>query len=374
MSAKLLICSLSKRRMPYILHKGVKMMSISKRLFGKVEKQEIYEYVFKNDNGVEISCLNYGCIITKIIIPDRKGNYENIVIGFQDLADYQRSSLFAGAAVGRVAGRIRDAQFVLEGKKHILPQNDGPNNLHSGPRGFHNAIWDVVVIDKAQEDTIEFSHTSLEEIEGYPGVLTTQITYTLNNKNEFIIHYRGQSDRTTLFNPTNHTYFNLSGNCKYDISQHSLKINSSRFLELTQQLLPTGKLLDVTDTVFDFRNGRKIIEGFNSDHPQNTIAGQGYDHPFVLDSNHDGEIVLQDEESGRILTIETDAVGVVLYTGNYIPNDFDIYGVKSRRYLGLCLETQGLPDAIHHSDFPPCILQKDQIAATTTTYTFSVAL
>jgi len=346
-------------------------MSISKRLFGKVNEQNVYEYTFKN-GSVEISCLNYGCIITKVIVPDRRGNYENIVIGFQELADYQRNSIFAGAVVGRVAGRIRDAQFVLEGENYTLPSNDGPNNLHSGPSGFHNVVWDATVAD--EEDTIEFSHTSLDGAGGYPGVLTTQITYTLNNKNEFIIHYRGQSDKTTLFNPTNHTYFNLSGNFKQDISQHSLKIDSSRFLELTQQLLPTGKLLDVTDTVFDFRTGRKIMEGINSSNPQNTIAGQGYDHPFVLDSNHNGEIVLQDEESGRVLTIETDAVGVVLYTGNHIPGDFDIYGVKSRRYLGLCLETQGLPDAIHHSNFPPCILQKNQISTTTTTYTFSVAL
>ncbi|EIW17810.1 aldose 1-epimerase [Pelosinus fermentans] len=350
------------------------MMSISKRLFGKIDEQEVCEYTFKNDNGIEISCLNYGCIITKVIVPDRRGNYENIVIGFQELADYQRNPLFAGAVVGRVAGRIRDAQFELEGKNYTLPNNDGHNNLHSGPNGFQNAVWDAAVVSKEQEDTIEFSHTSLDGVEGYPGTLTTKVTYTLNNNNEFSIHYYGVADEITLFNPTNHTYFNLSGNFKQDISQHSLKIDSSRFLELTQQLLPTGKLLDVTDTVFDFRTGRKIIEGINSINPQNTIAGQGYDHPFILDSNHNGEIVLQDEESGRVLTIETDAVGVVLYTGNHIPSDFDIHGVKSRPYLGLCLETQGLPDAIHHSHFPSCILQKNQISTTTTTYTFSVVL
>lgn len=347
-------------------------MSISKRLFGRVNEQNVYEYTLRNGNGVEISCLNYGCAVTKIIVPDRKGNYENIVLGFQDITDYQKNSIFAGAIVGRVAGRIQNAQFALEGKLYTLANNDGPNNLHSGPTGFQHAIWDAAIINKENEAVIEFSYTSLDGAEGYPGTLATKITYTLNNKNEFTIQYQGQSDKTTLFNPTSHTYFNLSGNCKQDITQHSLKIDSSRYLEVTQQLLPTGNLLDVQDTVFDFRSGRKIEEGINSADQQNILAGRGYDHPFVLDSHHNQEIILQDEESGRILTIETDAVGVVLYTGNHIPSNLDIYGIQSRPYLGLCLETQGLPDAIHHENFPSTILQKDQIYTTTTTYTFSV--
>jgi len=347
-------------------------MSISKRLFGKVNEQNVYEYTFKNSNGIEISCLNYGCAITKVMVPDRRGIYENIVLGYQELAGYQKNSIFAGVVVGRVAGRIQGAQFELEGKTYRLASNDGPNNLHSGPVGFQNVVWDAAIIEKEHEAVIEFSYTSLEGKDGYPGTLTTKVTYTLNNNNEFTIHYYGQSDKTTLFNPTNHTYFNLSGNFKQDISQHSLKMDSSRFLEVTQQLLPTGKLLDVKNTVFDFRTGRKIIEGINSTDTQNIIAGQGYDHTFVLNSNHSREIILQDEESGRILTIETDAVGVVLYTGSHIPDDLDIYGVKSRRYLGMCLETQGLPDSIHHSNFPPCILKKDQIFTTATKYTFSV--
>jgi aldose 1-epimerase len=347
-------------------------MSISKRLFGKVNEQNVYEYTLTNGNGIEISCLNYGCAITKMIVPDRKGNYENIVLGFQDIAEYQKNSIFAGVVVGRVAGRIQGAHFELEGQTYTLATNDGPNNLHSGPNGFQHAIWDEAVINKEEEAVIEFSYTSLDGAEGYPGILTTKVTYTLNNKNEFTIHYHGQSDKTTLFNPTNHTYFNLSGNCKQDISQHSLKMDSSQFLEVTQQLLPTGNLLDVQDTVFDFRSGRKIEEGIRSADKQNIIAGRGYDHTFVLDSNHNKEIILQDEESGRVLTVETDAVGVVLYTGNHIPGNFDIYGIQSRPYLGVCLETQGLPDAIHHSKFPSVVLQKDQVFTTTTTYTFSV--
>ena len=347
-------------------------MLINKRLFGEVNGKKVYEYLLKNGNGIEISCLNYGCAITKIITPDDKGNYENIVLGFQDLASYQTNPIYAGVVVGRVAGRIQDAQFQLEGKAYTLASNNGLNHLHGGLHGFHTVIWDVEIANKEREKSIEFSYTSLDGEEGYPGTLIAKVTYTLNDQNEFIIHYHGQSDKTTLFNPTNHTYFNLSGNLKQDISQHCLKMDSSRFLEVTQQLTPTGKLIDVKDTVFDFKTGRKIIEGIHSVDPQNIIVGRGYDHTFVLDSHHDREIVLHDQVSGRNLVVETDAVTVVLYTGNAITSGLDIYGVKSRPYLGLCLETQGFPDAIHHSNFRSCILKKDQIFSSVTKYTFSV--
>lgn len=348
------------------------MMLISKSLFGETGGQKVYEYTLKNANGIEISCLNYGCAITKIIAPDRRGKSENIVLGFQDFANYKENPIYAGVVVGRVAGRIKNAQFDLEDKTYTLAANNGQHHLHGGLKGFHHAVWDAEIVDEEQQSVIQFSYTSLDGDEGYPGTLTITVTYTLNNNNEFIIHYQGQSDRTTLLNPTNHTYFNLSGNLKQDVSEHILKIDSSHFLELTEDLLPTGNLLNVNNNVFDFRTGRKIIEGINSNNAQNKIAGQGYDHPYVLDSNHNREIILYDEESGRSLVIETDAVGVVLYTGNQIPDDLEIFGVKSRPYLGLCLETQGLPDAIHHSNFPSCILKKDQIFSSITKYTFSI--
>lgn len=346
-------------------------MVISKRIFGEDKGNKVYEYTLKNANGVEISCLNYGCTITKMIVPDSKGNYENIVLGFQDFATYQENPIYAGAVVGRVAGRIKSAQFQLEGKTYTLANNNGRNHLHGG-QGIQKAVWDVETIEEENKVAITFSHTSLDGEDGYPGNLTMKVTYTLTNNNELIIYYQGQTDKATLFNPTNHSYFNLSGNLKQDIAEHCLQINSSRFLELTADLLPTGSLLDVDHTVFDFRKGRKIKEGLQSDSLQNTIVGHGYDHPFVLDSKHNGEIVLTHEESGRRLIIETDTIGVVLYTGNFIPDHLDMNGVKSRRYLGLCLETQGLPDSIHHANFPSCILNKDEVFSSVTKYTFGV--
>ncbi len=352
--------------------KGVDMMLINTQLFGEDQGRKIYEYTMKNGNGIEISCLNYGCIITKIITPDRQGVYENIALGFSNLETYKINSMFAGAIVGRVAGRIANAQFELEGKNYTVTQNNGVNHLHGGNQAFHQAVWDVEIVDKQGETQIVFSHESLDGAGGYPGNLLMKVTYTLTDKNELIIAYSGQTDQTTLCDPTNHTYFNLSGNCQDDISEHVLRIDSSKFVELTEELIPTGNVLDVENTVFDFRNGRKIIEGIHSNNSQNIIAGKGYDHPFVLNSNGNGEIVLRDEKSGRVLTMETDAPGVVLYTGNCIPSTYDIYGIQSRPYLGLCLETQGLPDAIHQPNFPSCILEKDQIFSTVTKYTFSV--
>ena len=349
-------------------------MLITKRLFGDVNGKDVYEYTLKNKNGIEISCLNYGCTITKIITPDRNGIYENIVLGFENIVAYQTNPTYFGVVVGRVAGRIQDAQFELEGKTYKVASNDGPNHLHGGLQGFHKVVWDVEITEKEEQASIGFSYTSVDGEEGYPGTLIAKVTYTLNEANEFRIDYHGQSDKTTLFNPTNHTYFNLSGDLKKDISQHCLTIDSSSFLELTQQLLPTGRFVDVQDTVFDFRTGRKISEGIHSAHPQNIIAGHGYDHPFVLSSNQNKEIVLYDEQSGRSLIVETDAVSVVLYTGNQISHGLDMNGIESRPYLGLCLETQGLPDAIHHLHFPSTILREGQVFSTVTQYTFSVQI
>lgn len=343
---------------------------LTKRLFGEDNGKKIYEFTIKNAKGIELYCLNYGCAVTRIITPDRNGLFENIVLGFEDLDSYKHNDIYAGVIVGRVGGRIKNACFNLEGKTYTLAKNNGENHLHGGLKGFQNAVWDAEIIE--EENTIKFSYTSPDGEDGYPGTLTMLVTYTLNDNNEFVIQYSGQSDHTTLLNPTNHTYFNLSGNLKRDITEHSLKIDSSRFLELTDDLLPTGTILAVDNTVFDFRTGRKIIDGIHSDAAQNILAGHGYDHPYVLNSNNNREIILYDENSGRSVIIETNAIGVILYTGNMIPNNLDFRGVKSMPYLGLCLETQGLPDSIHNQGFPDCIIEKDQAFSRVTKYTFGV--
>jgi aldose 1-epimerase len=340
--------------------------------FGQIDNKTIYSYTLVNDHGIEITAVNYGCIITKIISPDKEGNYENIVLGYDSLAEYEKNPSFFGAVCGRVAGRIEKGAFKLDGQEYSLVKNDNGNHLHGGIKGFDKVVWDAEIIEEDFEIGVEFSYVSPDGEEGYPGNLTIKVAYMLNNDNEFSIHYSGYTDQKTLLSVTNHSYFNLSGNLKRDILGHTLKIKSDTFLELSDNLLPTGNFKDVENTPFDFRAERNIESGVISDYPQNLLAGNGYDHPFLLKTNHDKEIILKDPESGRTLTIETDEVGVVVYSGNSLSTEGEIRGVHSRKHLGICLETQGLPDAIHHPHFPSIILDKGQQYNSITKYRFGI--
>nr|WP_144922114.1 aldose epimerase family protein [Paenibacillus bovis] len=345
-------------------------MNVTKKLFGHLQDKPVYAYTLKNDNNVELTAIDYGCIITKLYTPDENGKLENIVLGHDNLEDYLHRSPYFGAVVGRVAGRIGGAKFELNGKTYTLAQNENDNHLHGGLVGYDKVIWDAEVKEGENEASIEFSYLSVDGEEGYPGNLQLKVTYTLNNDNEFTIQYDGISDETTLLNITNHSYFNLSGELKRDILDHTLTLKSDQFLELQDNLLPSGELIPVEGTTFDFRSGRKIRTGVESDYAQNKLADSGYDHPFVLSTNHDSEIYLEDAESGRTLTIETDEKAVVVYTSNMLPEEGEVYGVPSRKYLGICLETQGYPDAPNHPHFPNWILEKDQKRTSVTKYKF----
>jgi aldose 1-epimerase len=352
--------------------KGRIKVKVIQEKFGQINNQTVNSFTLVNDHGFELTCINYGCIITKIITPDKDGNYENIVLGYDTLENYINGSYFFGTVVGRVAGRIKGGSFELDGKTYTLAKNENNNHLHGGNKGFDKVLWDASVIENDDEVSVQFSYISPDGEEGYPGNVNVKVTYTVNNENQLSIQYSGLSDEKTLLNMTNHSYFNLSGNIKRDILNHSLSIKSDQFLELNGELLPTGELLDVEGTPFDFNSDRFIHSGVDSNHPQNKLAGQGYDHPFLLTTNHDQEIILKDSESGRTLTIETDEPGVVVYSGNQMKAEGEIYGVPSRKYLGICLETQGLPDAIHHPNFPSWVLESGQVFTSVTRYKFGV--
>ncbi|RSK26183.1 galactose mutarotase [Bacillus sp. HMF5848] len=347
-------------------------MKLVKRIFAELKNQTIFAYNFKNDNGMEVELLNYGGIITKIIVPDREGKLENVVLGFDTIDEYFQRSPYFGAIVGRVAGRIKDGEFTLNGVSYNLAKNNGNNHLHGGIKGFDKVIWDAHVIEHEDRLSVELSYVSNDKEEGYPGTLHMKVTYTLTNKNELYVCYEGVSDQRTLLNVTNHSYFNLSGNLKRDILNHVLTLKSDRMVELNEELLPTGEICPVKGTAFDFSIGRAIKSGYESKHPQNILAGNGYDHPFILSEHFNKEVELKDEESGRVLIVETDQPAVVLYTGSQLSDNYVIRDVQSRKYLGLCLETQGLPDAIHHPQFPSIIIEKDELYQSTTKYTFSI--
>ncbi|WP_347548621.1 aldose epimerase family protein [Pseudalkalibacillus hwajinpoensis] len=347
-------------------------MKISSRKFGELQGNDVSLYTLINENGMEVSCLDYGCIITKILTPDAEGSIENIVLGFDELEDYLNYSPYFGSVIGRVGGRIAKGQFELNGETYELPKNDGENHLHGGPNGFDKVIWRAQEIDRKDEVGLEFSYISADGEEGYPGKLDVTVTYLLTNDNELVISYTGVSDRDTLVNLTNHTYFNLSGNLKETIVDHELVMKSNQFLELNEELIPTGNQVNVTDTSFDFRNGSRIAEGIKSSYSQNVLVGNGYDHPFMLNETNNNEIILSEPISGRQLIIETTEPCVVLYTGNNIPENFNIRDVPSEKYLGMCLETQAPPDAINHADFPSIILEKGKQYTTKTSYKFGV--
>lgn len=347
-------------------------MHIKQKNFGEHNNQAVHSFTITNNHGAELSCINYGCIITKMIVPDKQGNLENVVLGYDTLEEYLSDTLYLGAIVGRVAGRIKGAQFELDGQSYTLEKNEQNNHIHGGINGFNRVIWDAEVFKKENEAGVHFKYHSPDGEEGYPGNVTIRVTYTLTNENELVISYEAIADEKTPLALTNHSYFNLSGNCKRDVLHHTLKLKSDKFLELDQEFIPTGTMLDVKNTPFDFTQDRTIKSGTVSNHPQNVLVGEGYDHPFILNNNHDEEIILRDPESGRTLIVETDEVGVVVYSGNSIGDTGYIRDIPSRKYLGICLETQGLPNAIHHPTFPSIIIDQEQPYSSITKYRFGV--
>lgn len=348
-------------------------MEISEKVFGSQDTQAITSYTLKNDQGFQVSCIDYGCAITEIIAPDRNGNLENVVLGFDTVEEYKNNPNFFGAMVGRFAGRIKNGEFAIDGVQYQVPRNDNGNHLHGGPQGLHAVIWDSQVIQTEDEAIVEFTHTSPDGEEGYPGNLSMTVRYTLkNDSNQLVISYFGKSDKTTLLNVTNHSYFNLSGDFKRTILDHELTMKSDHYLELDDELLPTGKLVPVAeDPLFDFRSGRSIVEATSAQHPQTKLAGHGYDHPFLLDHATQTGIELSDAESGRKLVIETTEPAVVLYTGNFIGGAGTIRGAAAQDYLGLCLETQSPPDSVRHAHFPSAVLNAEDEFTSETSYTFS---
>jgi aldose 1-epimerase len=344
-------------------------LEITKKFFGETGGQEVHAYTLTNNNGMSVTCLDYGCIINELNVPGKEGTPENVVLGFASIEEYIEHSPYFGSVVGRVAGRINKGRFSLDGKDYQLAQNDGQNHLHGGLKGLDKVVWTAETSQTGENAKIEFTYVSPENEEGYPGTVSFRTVYTVTENNELISEYYATTDKKTLINLTNHSYFNLSGNFKSTILDHILQIDSDGFLELGSDLIPTGKTLDSQGTAFDFRMGRKIVDGTVSNHEQNLLAGRGYDHPFVLSGSKG--ISLTCPESGRILEVETNQPAVVVYTSNQLEGDFTLNGgVKPQPYLAVCLETQKHPDAINHPDFPSIVLEKGEEYYSYTKYSF----
>lgn len=327
-------------------------------------------YTLENDHGMSVSFLNYGGIITNITVPDRNGRSENVVLSLANYEDYLDNPNFFGALVGRVAGRIEGSSFSINDKKHLLPANEGDHHLHGGSTGFHQILWETTPFETDTQVGVHFTHTFPDGDGGYPGELDVSIIYTLTNENNFEITYQATSDQDTILTTTNHSYFNLSGDLKRDVLRHDVKMNASQFVELDHELIPTGELLSVDDTVFDFRKAHPIVDGVHSIDQQNLVASNGFDHYFIFDHNNQPNVTVTDHESGRKLEVLTDQPGMVMYTANGLDDSIQLKERNSAKYLGVCLETQGSPGSLKHEGFPGIYLGKDETYHKTTTFAF----
>ncbi|MFD2044794.1 aldose epimerase family protein [Ornithinibacillus salinisoli] len=330
------------------------------------------QYTLSNDSGMQVSVLDYGGIITKVIVPNKHGEMENVVLGYKNIQDYENDPNFFGAIIGRVAGRIQSSSFQLDQQTFNVDRNEGKNHLHGGMKGFHQVIWNVEPFQAADMVGLKLHHVSPNGEGGYPGELHVNVTYKLTNQNQFIIEYDAISDKKTALALTNHSYFNLTGNLKDTIHHHTVTIDSDQFIELNEELMPTGKKIDVADTPFEFQNGRMLKDGLNEEFAHNQIVGGGYDHYFIFNQRNKEAVRVQEEMSGRTMHISTNQPGMVMYTSNALEKGLKLIEGESRRYLGVCFETQGSPASLHHDGFPSIVLQANQVYKKQTIFTFDI--
>jgi len=348
---------------------------IKKELFGTLPCGcEVYSYTLENNSIVSVSILNYGGIIKNIFVKDKNGVAADVIGGFDVLEGYLTSGGYQGALIGRIGNRIGKAKFTLDGKEYTLYKNDGNNSLHGGQYGFNAKIWDVVECGTDDEPSLVLTYVSPDGEEGYPGVLTVKVTYTLTAEGGVSIHYEAETDKTTIVNLTNHAYFNLGGLDAGVIDDHVLWMDCDRINSVDSELIPDGKLIDVTGTPYDFRNSHRVGDGFGSDEPMLSACG-GYDHNFCF-ANADGSIKLRvtakDPKSGRELKMYTDQPCVQLYTGNMINVNDHVFknNIAQYTHCAFCLETQAMPDSINHEGFTNVILRPGEKYDTTTVYVF----
>lgn len=342
-------------------------MNIEKQLFGTLpDGGEVYKYILKNHNGMEVEVITYGAIITSIRVPDSEGEPGDVVLGFDNLENYLGDHPYFGAIVGRVCNRIRNARFELNGKVFQVAANEGSNHLHGGIHGFDKKLWDASTEKSPDQVSLILDYKSADGEEGYPGTLLTEVEYSLNDKNELGIACRARTDKPTHVNLTNHTYFNLN-NCKGTVYEHELFIDSDQITELDSESIPTGRILKVENTPFDFRLPEPIGKRIGEIEP-------GYDINYVLDyENRDLKRVaaLYDPQSGRSMEVLTTLPGIQLYTSNYIDTVKGKGGLTYKKHSALCLETQFFPDSANQPSFPSTVLNPGDEFSEITIYRFN---
>lgn len=334
----------------------------------------VYLFTLKNDNGMQARITNYGGALQSLLTEDKNGRFEDVVLGYDSLPDYEADQFYIGGIIGRHANRIAGGKFILDGRWYRLPINNGPNHLHGGIKGFNKVVWDAEA-SGGKNPRLLLYYLSRDGEEGYPGNLEVAVTFTLSEDNALCIDYQAKADKPTICNLTHHDYFNLSGNLTTNVLDHLLWFNADRFTPINGNHIPTGEIAPVKNTPFDFTALKAIGEHIETDDLQ-LKYGQGYDHNFCL-NNFDGTLkwqaALHEPRSGRIMRLYTSAPGVQLYSGNFLDGSAEGKGGKYyAKHDGLCLETQHYPDAPNQTHFPSTVIKPDEVYRSTTVYQFAV--
>lgn len=333
-------------------------------------------YVLKNKNGLEVTFTDYGQRLTSLMVPDKNGKFEDVVLGFETLDKFiSAKEKYFGSMVGRYGNRIAKGKFSINGTEYTLATNNGVNHLHGGDKGFNSVVWDANQIDGNE---IEFTRTSPDMEEGYPGNLEVRVHYLLNDDNELVIKYYATTDKPTVVNLTHHSFFNLAGEGSGTINNHLLMVNADKYTPVDETLIPTGELPSVTGTPFDFTEAKPIGQDLDVENEQLTF-GKGYDHNFVLiedlPKNEDGLHLaarVTEPNSGRVMEIFTNEPGLQFYGGNFL--DGGAIGKSGKPYDfrgAFCLETQHFPDSPNQPQFPSTLLKPGEAYSSTCIYKFS---
>jgi aldose 1-epimerase len=349
-----------------------------KKLFEKmVDGKQVTLFTLENSKGVKVTLTNYGGKIVNAWIPDRNGNPADIILGFNTIEEYVKGSKSFGATVGRYANRIAKGAFTLDGVAYQLPINNGPNCLHSGPNGFNTKVFDAKEIETPQGKVVEMHFLSPDGENGFPGTLDFYVSFNLTEKNELVINYKATTDKPTVLNVTNHSYFNLKGEGKGEITGIEVVVNGDSIAEVANnEMIPTGIFRNILNTPMDFKAPRLVSKDIDADYEQLKYGG-GYDHSWVLNKKQKGELSFTasayDPENGRFMEVYTTEPAVQFFTGNSLNgSQIGKSGVAYGKRSGFCFETQHFPDSPNHPNFPSTVLRPGETFISTTIYKFSV--
>lgn len=351
--------------------------AVMKTTFGQLQDRTPVDlYTLTNINGCEMKITNYGCIVVSLKVPDKDGMMGDVVLGYETLGEYIENNPYFGAVVGRYGNRIGGAKFTLDGVEYQLAANDGENHLHGGLKGFDKVLWKGEEISSREGPAVRFSYLSRDGEEGYPGNLTVEIRYTLTHDNELKIDYLATTDKKTVLNLTHHSYFNLAGAGNGDILGHEMIINADQFIPTRLGLIPTGELVSVKGTPFDFNTPTTIGSRIDQDDEQLRTGG-GYDHCWVLNKSGENSLELgvrvYEPNSGRVMELHTTEPGVQFYSGNFLDGSNVGKGGKVYEYRSaIVLEAQHFPDSPNQPQFPTVVLEPGEEYRKTTIYKFSV--